>query len=114
MRSSVLQRPTLSSGAVLLLFIPLLTGFHYEEVDHDGATQHLEAPHEGHESAAAATGDRIPTTALEFSADAAAGSAMALESRSTVSTVGVLFEDHDPAARAPPGSPRSRAPPFLT
>ncbi len=114
MRSSLLQRPALGTGAVLLLFVPILTGFQHEEVDHDGATQHLEAPHEGHEFATVEPGDRIPTSGVEFSADATAGSAMALESRATVSAEGVLSEDHDPAARAPPGSPRSRAPPFLT
>jgi hypothetical protein len=113
MRASVLQRPTLGTGAVLLLFIPLVAGLHHEEVDHDGATQHLEAPHEGHDFVAAATGDRIPTTGLQLSADAAAGSAVPLESRSTVGAEDMLSEDHDPEARAPPGSPRSRAPPFL-
>ena len=114
MRSSVLDRPTLTTGAVLLLFAPLLAGPHHHEVDHDGATQHLEAPHGGHQVTVAETGDRIPSSGLELSLEATPGSAAAVESGITVRAEGVISEDHHQPARAPPGSRRSRAPPFLS
>ena len=114
MRSSVLERPTLTTGAVLLLFAPLVAGLHDYEVDHDGATQHLEAPHGGHEVTVPATGERIPSTGLELSGEAAPNPAMALESAIPIRVEGVATEDRPHPARAPPGSRRSRAPPLLS
>ena len=114
MRSSLLERPTLTTGVVLLLFTPLLAGLHPYEVDHDGATQHLEAPHGGHEVTVVDTGDRIPSTGLRLSGEAAPRSATVLESAITIRVEGVTTEDHHHAARAPPGSHRSRAPPLLS
>ena len=104
---------TLTTGAVLLLFVPLLAGLELHEVDHDGVTQHLEAPHGGHVLAVAETGDRVPSTGLRLSAAAAPASATALASGITVREQGVVSEDHLHPARAPPGSHRSRAPPSL-
>lgn len=114
MRSSVLERPTLTTGAVLLLLAPLFAGLHHHEVDHDGAKQHLEAPHGGHEIAAAETGDRIPSTGLTLSGEGAPAPAIDLDSEITIQVAGVTSEDHHHPARAPPGSHRSRAPPFLS
>ena len=114
MRSSVLERPSLTMGAVLLLLAPLFAGLHHHEVDHDGATRHLEAPHEGHEIAAAETGDRIPSTGLTLSGEGAPGPAIDLESGITLRVEHVTSEDRHHPARAPPGSRRSRAPPFLS
>ena len=109
----MLERPTLTKGAVLLLFAPLIAGLHHYEVDHDGATQHLEAPHGGHEVAVADTGDSIPSTGLELSGEAAPRPATDLESGITSRVEGVTTEHHYHPARAPPGSRRSRAPPLL-
>ncbi|MCZ6713651.1 MAG: hypothetical protein O7B29_06885 [Deltaproteobacteria bacterium] len=114
MRSSVLARPTLTTGAVLLLFAPLVAGLHHYEADHDGATQHLEAPHGGHEVTVIETGDRIPSTGLNLSSEAAPHSVTAFESAITILLDGVTTRDHHYPARAPPGSRRSRAPPLLS
>jgi len=114
MRSSVLERPTITTGAVLLLGAPVFAGHYHHEVDHDGATQHLEAPHGGHEVGVAETDDRIPSAGLTLSGEGAPGPAIDLESGITLRVEHVTSEDRHHPARAPPGSRRSRAPPFLS
>ncbi len=110
---SLLERPTLATGIVFLLFAPLLVGAHHHVADHDGATQHLEAAHGGHVAAVAETGDRIPSTGLSLDVGAAPGSAAVLGSGVTVRTEGVTAEEIHHTARAPPAAHRSRAPPLL-
>jgi len=111
--SSLLERPTAATGVVFLLFAPLLVGAHRHVVDHDGATQHIEAAHGGHVAAVAETGDRIPSTGLGLDVEAAPGSAATLDSGITVRTEGVASEEIHHPARAPPDAHRSRAPPLL-
>ena len=110
---SLLERPTLATGVVFLLFAPLLVGAHRHVVDHDGGTQHLEAAHGGHVAAVAETGERIPSTGLSLDVEAAPGSARTLDTGATVRTEGVTAEEIQHTARAPPAAHRSRAPPLL-
>ena len=104
-------RRSLAACVIALSIVPLLGALHHQEVDHEGATLHIEDAHGGHAPVLTESDSRLPSG--RFATPGAALVAQGLElSRGPSVVITPEVPAHSGySTRAPPGTPLSRAPP---
>ena len=100
-----------SAFAAFLLMAPLLKAMHHHEVDHDGATLHIETDHGGHFHPPAELDERQVATAPAASAVPATAWELPETPSSAESVPAGGTVEHPP--RPPPSPLHPRPPPFL-
>lgn len=106
-----LARRSLAVGLIAVLAAPLLGALHQHEVDHDGATHHIEAAHGTHAPSLSESDSRLGSGPLKLLLGALSSSSPELPEALSVLSDAAGRDETEPQTRAPPGALRSRAPP---
>ena len=113
-RPAHLVRRSVASAAFLVVFAPLFAPAHHHEPDHDGAVAHLEHAHGPHAPSVAEMDDRQTSAGLQVPAGAAPAPGLSLDRTPVLRALPRVATVPGHAARAPPGTLRTRAPPLVT
>jgi hypothetical protein len=108
------RRSIHAAGVLLLLFAPLQVE-HHHELDHDGATAHVEDAHGSHVTAVAEADARIRSTDTRASFDSTPASLVSVSPAARFARIDLATPwIRRPSRAPPPGSLGSRAPPHIS
>ena len=106
-----LSRRTLALGLITASVVPLMAALHHHAPDHDGVAHHIEAAHGHHAPTVVDSDDRRASTGFDVILGALPAPMAAPELPGVVQGSGTPSGGSVHAARGPPGSHRTRAPP---